>query len=78
MNVQRQTDPFNCGLFAIAYAAEIIAGRNPVNVVYEVPLLRAHLIKCLEEASLSPFPKVRTGREQRQRKIVDSIDVVII
>ena len=78
MNVQRQTDSFNCGVFAVAYAADIIFGINPVNSIYDVKLLRAHLIKCLESASLSPFPKVSSIGE-RKRKLVDShYDIIII
>ena len=58
MNVQRQTDAINCGLYAIAYAVDILSGRNPVNSMFDVKLLRTHLMKCLEEESLTPFQKV--------------------
>ena len=77
MNVQRQTDSFNCGVFAIAYAADIIYGINPVNSTYDVKFLRAHLIKCLESESLEPFPKVSPIIGERKRKC-DSYDIIII
>ena len=76
MNVQRQTDDVNCGIFAIAYAADILSGISPVNSTYDVKKLRSHLVKCLEEETLIPFPKVSTGL--RQRKLIESIDVIII
>ena len=74
MNVQRQKDDFSCGVFAIAYAADILSGISPVNSVYDVKELRPHLIKCLENEKLMPFPKVSTGL--RQRKLIESIDVI--
>ena len=77
MNVQRPKDSVDCGVFAVAYAADIIFGNNPVNSMYDVKLLRAHLIKCLENASLSPFPQVSSIGE-RKRKLVDSVDIIII
>ena len=55
--VQRQPDSFNCGLFAIAYAAEIIDGKSPSEAVFAVDLMRKHFMSCLEKLKLSPFPK---------------------
>ena len=77
MNVQRQTDNFNCGVFAVAYAADILFGINPVMSTYDVSSLRAHLIMCLEEELLTPFPKV-SADTTRQRKLVESIDMIYI
>ena len=57
--VQRQPDGFSCGLFAIAYAAELLDGHSPSeNSPFDVNKMRSHLIVCLEQQKLSPFPKV--------------------
>lgn len=74
MNVQAQTDYFNCGVFAIAYAADILSGISPIMSVYDVDKMRSHFIKCLEEEELTPFPKLLVGR--KRKTIESSIDVM--
>ena len=56
--VQRQPDGYNCGLFAIAFAAEILDGKSPSEAIFSVDEMRGHFISCLETQKLSPFPKV--------------------
>ena len=57
--VQRQPDGFSCGLFAIAFAAELLDGHSPSeSSQFDVDKMRSHLIVCLEQQNLSPFPKV--------------------
>ena len=48
----KETDGFNCGPFAIAYAAEILHGKSPMEAI------RNHLLVCLEQKTLTPFPKI--------------------
>lgn len=55
--VQRQPDSFNCGLFAIAFAAELLDGKSPSDATFSVDKMRNHFLKCLEKQKLSPFPK---------------------
>ena len=73
MNVQGQTDSVNCGVFAIAYAADILSGISPIMSVYDVNKMRSHLIECLQNEELSPFPKLLLGRK---RKTIESIDIM--
>ena len=56
--VQRQSDGYNCGIFAIAFAAEILDGKSPSEAIFSVDEMRGHLISCLEMQKLSPFPKL--------------------
>ena len=56
--VHKQRDGFNCGPFAIAYAAEILDGKSPMEAKFIVPKMRSHLKDCLEKKLLTPFPKV--------------------
>ena len=58
LEVQRQPDSYNCGLFAIAFAAEILDGRSPSDATFDVDKMRAHLISCFEGQKLTPFPKL--------------------
>ena len=40
------------------FAAEILAGKSPIEAVFDVAQMRDHLIFCLEQGALTPFPKV--------------------
>ena len=59
--VQKQPDGYNCGAFAIAYAAELLDGQCPSDAVFDVNEMRKHLITCLENQILTPFPKVSSA-----------------
>ena len=56
--VEKQTDGFNCGLFALAYASIILDGKSPTDFQFLVNEMRAHYIKCLKEVTLHPFPVI--------------------
>ena len=56
--VHKQIDGFNCGPFAIAYAAEILHGKSPMEAIFDVKKMRNHLLVCLEQKSLTPFSKI--------------------
>ena len=57
--VNNQNDGFNCRLYAIAFAADIINGLFPMDSQYDVNKMRQHLIKCLENERLDAFPKLQ-------------------
>ena len=59
--VQKQPDGYNCRAFAIAYAAELLDGQCPSDAVFDVNEMRKHLITCLENQILTPFPKVSSA-----------------
>ena len=46
--VSKQPDSYNCGLFAIAFGAEMLDGKSPVNARFDVDKMRPHLIQCLD------------------------------
>ena len=56
--VQKQTDGHNCGSFAIAFEAEIVDGKSPMEACFDVERMRGHLINCLENKFLILFSKV--------------------
>ena len=53
---QKQTNSYDCGLFAIANATAIVFGENPIYHHFSVHAMRDHLIKCYENKEMSPFP----------------------
>ena len=55
---QKQTNGYNCGPFAIAFAAEILDGKSPMEARFDVERMRGHMTNCLENKFLIPFPKV--------------------
>ena len=55
--VQQQTNGTNCGLFAIAYAVDLAHKEDPTKIRYDERRMRSHLVECLTEGSLTPFPR---------------------
>ena len=53
---QKQTNIYDCGLFAIANATVIVFGENPIYHQFSVYAMRDHLIKCYKNKEMSPFP----------------------
>ena len=56
----KQLNRADFGVYAIAYAIEIVSGGGP-NIIYDSDKMRQHLIECLETSLLTPFPRSTTG-----------------
>ena len=56
-DVQWQIGGSDCGIFAIAFATAICAGNEPASTVFDQPRLRKHLMTCLNNSTLTPFPE---------------------
>ena len=69
--VQRQGDGYNCGVFAVAFAADIINDIMPSVSVFDVVRMQSHLIDCLETQQLSPFPKSGYMKTPMKFKIIE-------
>ena len=67
INVQDQMNAFDCGVFALAFVTALCAGQNPENLFFTRKLLRPHLLKCLENEDISPFPCTTSVRAQVRR-----------
>lgn len=61
MDVQKQCNGSDCGLFSIAFLTALCYGDDPTTVSFHHSLLRSHLIRCFEAKIMSPFP-MRTRR----------------
>ncbi len=58
VNMQTQENSDDCGLFAIASAAELAYGRDPCSCDWDCTMMRDHLRNCLEANSILPFPTI--------------------
>ena len=59
MNVQRQTNSVDCGLYATAMLASLLLDQDPTTIVYNKEELRLHLTNVLEEKR-SPYKDQKT------------------
>ncbi|XP_044179160.1 uncharacterized protein LOC122960771 [Acropora millepora] len=55
--VQRQVGGSDCGLFSLAYATDLCHGIDRTNQKYNQGSMRQHYVSCLENGTMSPFPK---------------------
>ena len=62
MNTQMRENCHDCGLFAVAYAAELVHGKDPCLAHFNTEMMRSHLIKCLEGHEMERFPLKRERR----------------
>ena len=63
-SVSKQSGSSDCGLYAVAYITHIAFGDDPSLVIFNQSKMREHLLKCLEEQQMQPFPimkKLRTS-----------------
>ena len=56
MDMQKQSDSSSCGLFAISVATALAHGLNPSKLMWDVAMMRKHLLNCLDAQKLVEFP----------------------
>ena len=57
--VDKQTNGFNCGLFALGYTSILLYGQSSINAGFAVNKMRNHFMKCLKDAHLYYFPLLK-------------------
>ena len=62
INIQRQPNSRDCGLFAIAVAIELAQRRDPRLCYWDVSQMRHHLIQSLEVNGITSFPLAKARR----------------
>jgi len=71
-NTQLQKGHDDCALYAIAYATDLCFGNDPADLRYYQDKLRDHLIECLKQKKIVPFP----SRPRRHIKpVIEFIEV---
>ena len=68
--VQQQQNGTDCGVFALAYATSLLHGQDPESVTYDTSKLRSHLLHCLHQGHMSPFPLTETKHDRCKTKDV--------
>ena len=63
MPVQQQKDGFDCGLFSIVFAYHAAAGDNVKRLNFDQDKMRRHLVSCLSDQKLTPFPQHETAKK---------------
>lgn len=56
--VQYQTNDKDCGVFAIAFAVSLLFRQKPEHIIYDVNLLRQHLLTLMRTNIISHFPTI--------------------
>ena len=57
INIESQPNSYDCGVFAIANATELVFGGDPATCRWDCGRMRAHLKDCLETGVMKKFPK---------------------
>ena len=70
LKVHQQKNFVDCGVFAIAFCTKFCyTGRKGVlQADFDVVKMRGHLLNCLENVELTPFPKLRKKLKLRKQK----------
>ena len=68
MNIQKQPNGSDCGLYVIANALAVCLGKNPCKIKWTNSLMRSHFRSCLENRKLTMFPAA-----SEQRKVEDEV-----
>lgn len=72
INVQQQCGSNECGLFALAFASDLCAHRDPFTRVYFESKFRSHLLTCFVSGKTTHFPS-RSRRVQEDRAVGVSV-----
>ena len=66
-SVQQQTNTINCGLFALAFVVDILNKKCPRTSMYDEGMMRSHLLSCLQNKKIVPFPQLSEKRRGVKR-----------
>jgi hypothetical protein len=71
VDVQQQYGGSDCGLFAIAFAIDLLMGNDVSSIQYDQAKFRTHLRSCIDNRRITPFPRKRCRAERGPTHIVD-------
>ena len=77
INVERQRNDYDCGVFSIAFAAELSFGGDPANCTWNPLIMRSHLLQALERKDLKPFLKLGRRAIRLGRRLYKTRQIVI-
>ena len=73
--VQQQNNGVDCGVFAIAFAVSLAFKEDPTLIVYNIGEMRNHLVDCIENGRMTPFPKRPMKRTKRCKTKILKISI---
>ena len=76
INCQLQRGGSDCGLFAIAMAADLCRDRDPYMICYDQSKMRSHLAEAFEQLMLLPFPSISL-KNNLKRRVLASTTVAV-
>ena len=56
MPVQQQLNAFDCGVFAVAFATDLVYGKDPAVQYYDTIKIRNDFLHSLQSRVTTPFP----------------------
>ena len=67
-----QTNWNDCGVYAAAYATELVCGSgiHGLQTPYDVASMHPHLEKCLEQGAMMPFSRDAMCMHGKRQKVV--------
>ena len=75
VDVEKQCNGSDCGVFAVSIAHDLCAGFDPGNVKYDHKNIRSHLATCLEDTSFHRFPILTNKRKNEGIKTSQNIEL---
>ena len=63
----RQQNGNDCGLFALAFCTALCEGKDPQGLQFDQKAMRHHLLMCLAQGHMKPFPSKGTVRTDTMR-----------
>jgi hypothetical protein len=73
MMMQKQVGFSDCGVFATAVATSLCFKQNPTTIRWKVESMRSHLVKCLEEGCMEPFPQGESEERSEGKQIKSTV-----
>ena len=67
MEMQKQKGNSDCGVYAIAVATALCYQEDPTVIHWNTESMRRHLLKCLEQSKMEPFPRIPDETSKRGR-----------
>ena len=77
IEVQHQNGADDCGIFTIAFAKALCAGKDPHLLSFDQKKMRQHLQSNLEGGTITDFPSAAKPRRSQRRRVKISRDIPI-
>ncbi|KAL5516139.1 hypothetical protein EMCRGX_G001410 [Ephydatia muelleri] len=74
INVDKQNNANDCGLYALAFCAALCSGDNPQHITFSNTDMRKHVLHCLMQNEMEPF----NGKMLKRKKMVKETQLLEI